>query len=293
MDVCYDWHMYIAVDIGGTNIRVAFSTDVTDISSNIKRHTNVPITNDYNTDLANLLKAILAIHDHEQHKLSGVAVGLPGVIDQNGTIVVGANIHGWVGHKLETDLEQALGCKVFIENDDTIAAYGEAKFGFGKDKDFIYHTWGTGFGGAKVEQTSGNTNVRQFEAGHHIIEWNNGRLCGCGQTGCAEAYIGGGNIQKYYGKPANELSEQEWDTVLEHLAQTLLNTLMFNPASLIILGGGIAINQKDRVSVIKEKLQRRLTVYPMPQVEITEHGDDLGLFGAFALLNEKLGANSN
>lgn len=281
--------MYIAADIGGTNIRVAFSPDINDLSNNIKRHSNIPITNNYATDLNAILQAVDTIYDHEHKKLNGICIGLPGVMAEDGkTIMVGANIPGWIGKQLGVDLENILDCKIFIENDDTIAAYGEAKYGFGKGQNFVYHTWGTGFGGAKVEQSDGLIHVRQFEAGHHIIHWNEGRLCGCGQTGCAEAYIGGNNIEKYYGKQVSMLSANEWDEVLTSLAQTLLNTLVYNPTSLIILGGGIAINQKDKLGIITNKLQERLRVYPAPELRITSIGDDLGLYGAFAVLKERL-----
>ncbi|MDE6804563.1 MAG: ROK family protein, partial [Muribaculaceae bacterium] len=71
------------------------------------------------------------------------------------------------------------------------AALGEMTYGAARGmKDFIMITLGTGVGsgivinGQLVYGQDGNAG----ELGHVIMKRNNGRVCGCGRTGCLEAY---------------------------------------------------------------------------------------------------------
>ena len=273
--------MYIALDIGGTTIRVA-ATDTLDIA-HIPSVRKIPVSNNYSEDLHNIISQIHEIAEGKE--IQAIGCGVPATFSEDKkTILVAPNLPDWNNKHFVDDLEKALACHVRIENDDTIAALGEATYGYGKEKDFVYITWGTGFGGAEVKQQNGKVSVKQFEAGHHIVVWQDGRLCGCGQTGCAEAYVGGGNIEKYYGKKVSELTGNEWEEVLDHLAQALINVIAFYPTQHILIGGGVAIHHREKAKDLEQKIQHRLKIYPAPKVHITELGDDLGLMGALALL---------
>jgi len=275
--------MYIALDIGGTNVRIAATENLT--SPSFAAVKKIPTTNNYSEDLENIVNGISELVNGKD--VEGIGCGFPGTFsDDKKTILVAANVTDWNNKQFVVDLEKAFVCPVRIENDDSISAFGEAIYGYGKERDFVYITWGTGFGGADVKQKDGKVTVRQFEAGHQIIGWENGRLCGCGQTGCAEAYIGGGNLEKYYKKKVNELDAKEWEGVLDHFAHALVNVVAFYPTKLIIIGGGVAINNKEKAQEIENKIKERIRIYPAPKVCITELGDDLGLMGAFALLKE-------
>lgn len=273
--------MYIAIDIGGTTIRIA-ATDTLD-TPHVASVKKIPASNNYSEDLRNIISQIHEITEGEE--IQAVGCGVPATFSEDKkTILVAPNLSDWNNKNFFEDLEKAFACPVHMENDDTIAALGEATYGYGKEKDFVYITWGTGLGGAKVKQKNGRVTIKQFEAGHQILVWQDGRLCGCGQTGCAEAYVGGGNIEKYYGKKVSELTGNEWNDILDHLAQALINVIAFYPTQLFIIGGGVAIHHTDKEEQIAKKIQERLRIYPSPQVHITTLGDDLGLMGSFALL---------
>lgn len=273
--------MYIALDLGGTQIRIAASETKDTPSLNTVR--KFSIKNKYQDDLQAIISTINELRNGKD--IAGIGCGFPGVISEDKKSIVRApNLSDWIGKSFSLDLERAFKCRVWMENDQTIAALGEATYGYGKDKGFVYITWGTGFAGAKVTQSNGQIQVRQFEAGHQILEWENGKLCGCGQKGCAEAYIGGGNIEKYYQKDPHYLTNEEWDEVFNHLANTLLNVIVFNPTTLIVLGGGIAIHKKENLEEIKVKVQERLRIFSMPEIQVTSLDDNVGLYGAFILI---------
>jgi predicted NBD/HSP70 family sugar kinase len=50
--------MYVALDIGGTNIRAAFSSDLKDLANSITHQVIMPVTNDYTKDLESILATI-------------------------------------------------------------------------------------------------------------------------------------------------------------------------------------------------------------------------------------------
>ena len=78
-----------------------------------------------------------------------------------------------------------------VTNDANAAALGEMAYGAARGlKDFIMITLGTGVGSGIVingQVVYGHDGLAG-ELGHMIIKRNNGRLCGCGRTGCLEAY---------------------------------------------------------------------------------------------------------
>jgi glucokinase len=84
-----------------------------------------------------------------------------------------------------------VGLPVALTNDANAAAVGEMTYGAARGmKDFIMITLGTGVGSGIV--IGGNVLYGHDgfagELGHTTQVRNNGRLCGCGKTGCLEAY---------------------------------------------------------------------------------------------------------
>ena len=81
--------------------------------------------------------------------------------------------------------------QVDITNDANAAAIGEMTYGAARGlKDFIMITLGTGVGSGIVingQLVYGHDGFAG-ELGHVISKRSNGRLCGCGRTGCLETY---------------------------------------------------------------------------------------------------------
>ena len=84
-----------------------------------------------------------------------------------------------------------LGIPVALTNDANAAAIGEMTYGVARGmKNFVMLTLGTGVGSGIVinGQVVYGSDGFAGELGHVIMRRENGRSCGCGRTGCLEAY---------------------------------------------------------------------------------------------------------
>ena len=88
-------------------------------------------------------------------------------------------------------MTQKFGIPCIITNDANAAAIGEMTYGAARGmKDFIMITLGTGVGSGIVvngQMVYGHDGFA-CDLGHVIMKRKNGRTCGCGRTGCLEAY---------------------------------------------------------------------------------------------------------
>ena len=144
------------------------------------------------TDLvADALAQLTTLYDKSIHDLSGIGVGLAGVVDaKNGTVY-------WSPYLSERNinlrdiLTQRLGVPTFLDNDANLVAMAEKTFGLGRDhSDFIVVTIesGVGMGIVLNGQIYRGTRGCGAEFGHTKVQLE-GALCRCGQRGCLEAYV--------------------------------------------------------------------------------------------------------
>lgn len=126
-------------------------------------------------------------------KIKAMGIGAPNANFYKGTIEYAPNLV-W-GHECVVPLaemfSQKLGIPVAITNDANAAAIGEMTYGVARGmKNFIMLTLGTGVGSGIVINGQLVYGCDGFagELGHVIMRRENGRLCGCGRTGCLEAY---------------------------------------------------------------------------------------------------------
>ena len=148
-----------------------------------------------------IAKAVESIKGKFQNdKLLGVGIGTPGMVDlDGGTVKNPPNLANWVVFRLGDEVAKVIKEPVKVENDANAAAVGELRFGAGKGmKNFIMITLGTGVGGGII---SDGKVFRGAEGGagrigHTTIDYN-GPLCGCGNHGCIEAYIGQKHLSRH------------------------------------------------------------------------------------------------
>ena len=130
----------------------------------------------------------------KQGQIRGIGVGAPNGNYYTGSIAFAPNLP-WAAHgevKFAKMLSEACnGIPVSLTNDANAAAVGEMTYGVAKGmKHFIMITLGTGVGSGIVVNGEVLYGADGFagELGHTIAVRHNGRLCGCGRTGCLEAY---------------------------------------------------------------------------------------------------------
>ncbi len=181
----------LGIDIGGTNtvIGIVDARGSVIASDSIKtaKHSKLE---DYIDELYTTASRLIENNDATD-KIHGIGIGAPNANYYTGIIEQGVNLPWPTPIPLARLISEKFGIPVAITNDANAAAIGEMTYGAARGlKDFIMITLGTGVGSGIVingQMVYGHDGFAG-ELGHVIVKRNNGRLCGCGRTGCLEAY---------------------------------------------------------------------------------------------------------
>lgn len=186
----------VGVDIGGQTTKIGVVDARGDVLSQTVIRTDT-FGSDADAYIKALAEAILADIAHAGKtpgEIRGVGVGAPNGNYYTGEITNAANLE-WAASTsvpFSAKLSKALGgIPVSLTNDANAAAVGEMAYGAARGmKNFIMITLGTGVGSGIVIDGKVLYGHDGFagELGHVNIVRNNGRICGCGKTGCLEAY---------------------------------------------------------------------------------------------------------
>lgn len=274
--------MYIAIDVGGTNMRVA----LVDLSGEEKilRIESQPVPQDYAVGIKEMVDCIGKVSAGQP--FDGIGACFPGILDKNDMIITANNLPDWTNKPIKRTLQERFSVPVKLVHDAQTPAIGEALFGAARNSNrFVYLIWGTGVGASDVKKIDDNKYyVFSFENGHQIIEWN-GKQCNCGQRGCAEAYLGGDMLREYFGKDMGEISDDDpgWEYIIEKAAQAFMNTLIFHPVDLLVLSGGVITKRPFLLERIRQLMQKDLKIFSMPEMVLAEKGDHSALYGSAGL----------
>ncbi|MEE9427366.1 MAG: ROK family transcriptional regulator [Paracoccaceae bacterium] len=244
----------------------------------------------------------------KQQNLSGVGIGLPGVIDANTGHIF------WSPTLLERDvplkkmLHGKLGLPVFLDNDANLVAIAEQRFGLGKNaRNFIVVSVEQGVGMGIVidgKLYRGNHGCGA-ELGHTKVQLD-GALCRCGQRGCLEAYIGDYALLREASTslelPASATSEEQMEQLLakvksgDVVAKTIVRRAgrmfavglanvvnIFAPELIILSGERMQHNylfNEEMINEMKKSIVQ--TGGPPPEVAVHEWGDQMWAMGAAA-----------
>ena len=183
----------IGIDMGGTN--TAFG--IVDRRGEILFRDSISTSGyikgaDYINDLGNAINDLIE-KNKLQGMIKGTGMGVPNGNMNDGTIENAANIPWAKGVvvPLAAMMEEKTGLPCKLTNDANAAALGEMAYGVAKGlKDFIVITLGTGVGSGIVSNGQLVVGHDGFagELGHVRVIRENGRVCGCGRSGCLETY---------------------------------------------------------------------------------------------------------
>ena len=185
----------VGVDVGGQTSKIGVVNARGEILSRlvIRSDSYAKDSGAYISALAEAIRACVA-ECGKTGEIRGVGVGAPNSNYYTGQISYATNIE-WAADGV-IDFAKLLseslgGVAVSLTNDANAAAMGEMTYGVARGmKNFIMITLGTGVGsgividGKVVYGHDGNAG----ELGHTCAVRYNGRPCGCGKTGCLEAY---------------------------------------------------------------------------------------------------------
>jgi glucokinase len=226
-------------------------------------------------------------------------VGVPGIYDErSGSIRFFTNLPGpWPGHAFTAPLSAALGVPVKLINDARAFTLAEARVGAGKGcASLIGVTLGTGIGGGIVidgrlvlglDGTAG-------EIGHQVIDMRpDAPRCGCGNTGCLEAYVGAPRLAEAAGtanaaeafaadgrgEPRAHAAVEAW---IDHLAIGLANLVTVLTPDRIVLGGGVASAAGRIIAPLRVRLAAHVHLTDPDHVElvVAALGRGAGAIGA-------------
>jgi glucokinase len=304
----------VAIDIGGTHIRVAV----------YEPDSITPINHQRTRSLASepgvydrLERSVESVWPRE--KVAAIGIASPGPLDpHSGTILSTPNIPEWKNFPLTAKLSQRFSVPVHLDNDANMAGLAEWQYGAGKGhKDLVYLTISTGIGGGVISNGRLLQGFRGMgaELGHMIID-PDGPLCGCGKRGHVESFSSGPSIARYVKEQLLEgyTSSLQGEAVISaaqiadaaragdalainafhraghYLGIGVANYLAIFDPSILIFGGGVSQVGELLFKPFRESL-REYTFHPhyLDHLVITRAalGDDAGLLGALALARMK------
>ncbi len=283
----------VGIDIGGTNtvFGIVDARGVVIASSSIKtlKHADV---NDYLDDLHEGLTRLMEANDAVD-KIHGIGIGAPNANFYTGTIERLVNIPWPTPLPLAQMVSEKFGIPVAITNDANAAAIGEMTYGAARGiKNFIMITLGTGVGSGIVingQLVYGHDGFAG-ELGHVIMKRNNGRLCGCGRTGCLETYCSASGVARtareflelrsddsllrnitveditskdVYDAAVNgdKLAQEIFEFTGNILGEAFADFTTFSSPEAIILFGGLAKSGELLLRPLRESMERNM----MPQ----------------------------
>ena len=265
---------YIGIDLGGTNIAAGLVNENFEIVASVSCPTALPRpAAEVEADMAALCRKLAEEKGLTMADIGWVGIGTPGAVNPiTGFVGFNANFgyHDWY---LGKNMEELLGCKVYVENDANAAAYGEFAAGALKGaKNAIAITLGTGVGAGIIldGMLYSGSNHSGGELGHMVIV-KGGRPCMCGRSGCWEKYASAralaedtkeamqknpdnmmwglvdGDLDKVGAKTAfdalhagDALAKEIVANYLEYVACGLTNLINIFQPEIVCIGGGVS-----------------------------------------------------
>jgi len=253
--------------------------------------------------------------------LFGLAVGVPGLVDQTtGTLLFAPNLN-WKNLPVGTILREEFDAPIFVGNEANMAALGEQYFGAAQGYDeVLYISAGVGLGGGLVQGgrlVDGVTGTAG-EFGHMTMD-PEGELCNCGNRGCWETQVS----QRALFRHVREALDDGQSSVLEDMTDGSLDQLTvsmvtaaarsddpvalkaleqvghhlgvgiaslvnaLNP-ELVVFGGILSLAGDFLLPVVDEEMHRRALRWnrEATRVVLARHGFDACVVGGIATVYE-------
>jgi glucokinase len=199
--------MYIGLDLGGTNVRAAVINGDGHVLGQEKHRLQSREPPQVAEAIVRAAKTACGAAGLPFGELRGAGIGVAGMIEKGTGLVLNAPNLGWKDVPIAKLLQaRAPKLPLYVGNDLSVAVWGERMAGAGRGcDDLAVVLVGSGVGcglvlGGKLYE--GSTGIAG-ELGHIKVttpysgndgRGAQGRLCGCGQRGCLEAYAGGHNL---------------------------------------------------------------------------------------------------
>ncbi|MGB7729167.1 MAG: ROK family protein [Candidatus Acidiferrum sp.] len=303
----------VAVDIGGTNLRVALA----DMKGSIRGKWSATTKGSASAEMvvAQISKGV----DHllretatPRGSLRAIATGAPGVTDRDAGIVFATSyLKGWKDVPLAQLLKSKLGIPAVVENDVKLAAIGENWAGAARGiRNFVFLAIGTGIAaGIFVNgQLVHGPDWVAGEVGYMIVPGTPDEPASEGMPGALESMIGGEGLKQqwlraqgnkrsngrrdlsatgifYHALAGDHLAKNILEDSAKILAHAIYNISTVLNCSLFVLGGGVGMS-----GPLLAATQKILEPYSQPSranLITSALGQDAQLIGAIRLALDK------
>ncbi len=300
----------IAVDVGGTNLRVAIVDGKGKIiAKNVaktvrKGKSGQAVTNQVISEI----RKLIGVNSAEKYK--GIGVSIAGPIDYKKGASTNPPNMNFSYVPIIGPLKKAFRLPVNLSNDCNAGALGEKYFGSGKKvKNLVYVTISSGIGGGAV--VDGNLLLGKdgsaMEIGHMVVDTEYSLFCTCKKGwGHWEAYASGNSIPRFFrawakkkkinaknnfssAKDVFSAARRKDRVTLKFMKELgringrgLSNVIAAYDPELVILGGAVALNNGDLVlKYAKKNIDKFLR---LPEIKISSLSENAPLPGAAALV---------
>lgn len=292
----------VAIDIGGTNTRVALADEELNI---IERKQFATDSENPDVTLGKIAEVIKSF----DCDIVGAGMSCPGPLDLiNGKILTPPNLKGqWHNLKVAEELSKLINKPIYLENDANLAGLAEAVVGEGKDYNYVqFFTVSTGLGAGFV------INKEIYHGAHgfgnevaNCVMMKDGPSHGSIIPGGIEAISSGTAITsravkagldvKHAGevndlaKAGNEVAKQIMDDAKEYLANFIGVVYGYADPEIVILGGSVALKIDGFVEEVEALAKERVYEIMKPYVKVRKStlNEDSGLIGAAYLAFSK------
>jgi len=272
--------MYAAVDMGGTNTRLALFETLS--STDFAILDRFPTHRLYQEQVAAIAEPLRHLPN-----LEGVGFAVGAQLTRDGQrIDASYTMPDFVGKPLIADVAAQLAVPVAAANDNVCANLAETLHGTLKPYErAAYLTVSTGTGaGIRLGFIQQQAFLYLAQVGHHIVQ-PSGMPCGCGQSGCVQTVTGGQSIANRYGVAAADLHDDAaWQEITRVIATAIINLGRIARVEAVCVGGGIGYNApyiRQHLSAFVNRLS--------PEFPLTVHfaalGEEAPIIGTMALLH--------
>jgi predicted NBD/HSP70 family sugar kinase len=290
----------IAVDAGGSQLRATLVDLQGDIVAAATRRIRRPSVGD--AVLQDIARAISEVQEaaHGGHILAGAA-GVSGIVDSSaGRVLLSPDLPGLNGMAVRERLEDDLSFPIAVDNDDLLAAAGEAAYGAARGcRDVVFLSLGYGLGagilvgGRPVRGGSNAAGAIAYLGPPRLEDRASGRAIARRYLEERAAQLG--NDVAALPAPALdaravfELAASGADAAAARVAEDVAHALtelviavaaLLNP-EVIVLGGGLSSNRVQVVDPIMRDVARALP-FP-PRIAVTDLADRAVVQGAAVL----------
>jgi len=303
----------VGVDVGGTKVLGG----VVDAAGKVLATSRRDTPREGGSELTKTI-ADVALELMQEHSITAVGVSAAGFVSSDRkTMLATPNIADWNGVQLDIELTKLIGLPVVIENDANAAAWGEAKFGAGRNQaHMMMLTIGTGVGGGIVVNNELYRGAFGIAAEFgHVRVVPEGHLCGCGARGCFEQYASGsalrrhareaisaspdlarnllargdGTIDGLTGQAITDAAREgdavalaAFQTTAQYLGAGIASLAVLLDPSCVVIGGGVVDAGEILLAPTREAMKRYMPFagkHPYPEIVAAELGNEAGLVG--------------